>query len=409
MTTICLITSTHVSANPRLRKEAEAFTEAGYQVHVIATDVNERLRRLDQPILSSANWTYSLVRRPNPIIYACLTLVQRVARYVLARGIRRSLRVAIFAHHRLSRRLGRLAVRTGAQIYLAHNLAALPAAAHAAGRNKAKLGFDAEDFHSEELTPEQRDAGDQIARRVIEEQLLKRCAYLTASSPLIAQAYRESYEVHMTSILNVSPIAETPPVSIPVSKDKARSLYWFSQTIGHGRGLEEILNALAEMRHPPELFLQGTLAEGYEQNLGDRARGLGLRDFLHFLAPVPPNQIVRNAAQYQIGLAPEPGSSSNNDLALSNKLFAYLLAGIPVVLSRTPAQLQIAQELGPAAVLVDIHQPLQVAAALESFFADEDHQRLARAEAWRLGQERYNWDTEKHKLLPLLGCISKDN
>ena len=55
----------------------------------------------------------------------------------------------------------------------------------------------------------------------------------------------------------------------------------------------------------------------------------------------------------------------NRDICLTNKAFTYLLAGIPVLLSRTTAQSELAVELGDATELVDIYDTKGVAAALD--------------------------------------------
>lgn len=400
MPTICLVTSTHVSANPRLVKEADVLAEAGYQVHVVAADVNARLRQLDASILAHTRWAYSLVGRPTLPEYALLTLLQRGCRWLLARGLSSSLRLAGIAHFRLTFRLTAAATSVRASAYIGHNLAALPAIADAAAANSSRYAFDAEDFHTEELTQAQRDAGDQIAREIIERRLLPGCVYRTAASPLIAKAYKEKYGLEMTPVLNVFPISESPPRPVPSSDVLPRSLYWFSQTVGPNRGLEEIVQAMALLSQPAKLYLRGNPAAGYRENLVELSRKLGLGgDNIQFLPAAAPQQMATLASCYCLGLAVEPGSSPNNLMALSNKLFIYLLAGIPTLLSRTPSHEQIAHELQDAVILVDLHNPRATALSIGDFLGNTRLQIQARATASKLARERFNWDVEKHGFL----------
>ena len=88
--------------------------------------------------------------------------------------------------------------------------------------------------------------------------------------------------------------------------------------------------------------------------------------------------------------------SENRRLCLTNKIFTYLLAGVPVVLSDTPAQRVLAPDLGGAAALVPLSDPTAIAATLDRLATGLDQ---ARAEALRLGRERYNWEVEKGALL----------
>ncbi|HEX8490311.1 MAG TPA: glycosyltransferase, partial [Chthoniobacterales bacterium] len=271
--------------------------------------------------------------------------------------------------------------------------------AWAARKTSAKLAFDAEDFHTEELTAGQRHPGDQMARSVIEKKFLPQCAYLTASAPLIAEAYRDRYGVTMQPILNVFPKSQAPETPVAVEQTLPRSLYWFSQTIGPARGLEELIACLAHLREPVTLHLRGNVSGSYDERLKRVAAKTGMAARIHLLPPVRPDELAKQAADYQLGLAVEPGSSPNNCMALSNKIFTYLLAGLPVLLSRTPAQENLGAELGEAALLIDLRSPRDAAARIENFLSDPALQQRARDAAWQLARERFNWDIEQLKVL----------
>lgn len=86
-------------------------------------------------------------------------------------------------------------------------------------------------------------------------------------------------------------------------------------------------------------------------------------------------------------------------LGLMNKIFIYLLAGIPVLLSNTPAQRELAAELGDAARVVDLTDPDATAAALDTWASDPDALARAKRKAWRLGQTRFNWGIEQQHFL----------
>ena len=90
-----------------------------------------------------------------------------------------------------------------------------------------------------------------------------------------------------------------------------------------------------------------------------------------------------------------PGTPPNRRIALTNKLFTYLLAGIPVVMSEIPAHRDIAPAMGDAARLYPVDDPAGLAAALDTLLGDPASLASARNAAWRLGQERFNWDVEQ--------------
>ena len=400
---VCLITPGHISNNPQLAKEAETLSSAGYDVTVLACDYSPWGRVVDQGFRAKS-WSIVKPVHFGPLAPVAVRIKQgvrvRVARKMQKFGLRGE-RLALAASHPAGPELARAASRIRADLYIAHYPPALAAAAMAARRNAGVYAFDAEDFHLGD--PPDRPEFDAQRRmtRAIEQKYLPGATYITASSPEIAKVYAESYGIDTpTVLLNVFPRADTPKA--PTDRGCAGaepSLYWFSQTIGPNRGLECALQAIARATSWPNLYLRGQFAAGYEADLDALARSVGCRDRLHFLDPAPPGEMVRLAAQYDLGLASEIGHTPNNERALSNKLFTYLLAGLPTIVSDTPAQAQFAVGKETCLRVYRRGDSAALAAALDYFLLDKDQLAQARHAAFELGRARYNWDVEQRTLL----------
>ena len=108
--------------------------------------------------------------------------------------------------------------------------------------------------------------------------------------------------------------------------------------------------------------------------------------------------MVTLAAEYDLGLSLETDATQSRRLCLTNKIFTYLLAGIPVLMSDTLAQSELAPQLGAAGLLGSLDDPLTMSQALDRL-GDPAVLGESKAVAWRLGRERYNWDYEKKALL----------
>ena len=413
MATICLISPTLLSTNPRLVKEADVLVEAGHDVHVVCGDFLSWAREADAEFEGRGWGSVTKVRfgPGTPLPRRVLQVFrQRMARRALLAGMTHP-RVLAAAWHQVTPDLVRAATSIRADLYVAHYIAALPAAAQAARLHGARYAFDAEDFHLGD--PPDGPAFEPIRRhtRAIESAYLPGAAYVTAASPGIAEAYAGAYGIPLpTVVLNVFPRSQAP--AVPTARGTASpgpSVYWSSQTIGGDRGLECAVRATGLARSRPHLYLRGNPAAGYADRLRALASAAGVGDCIHLLPPERPSQMERLASHYDIGFVGETGATPNHRIALANKLFTYVLAGIPTVASDIPAHQWLAQRLGPAMRLYPVESGEGLASAIDGYLADGGATLAqARAHAYALGQQSLNWDVEKavlvRKVEEVLAC-----
>ncbi len=405
---VCLITPGHVASTPRLVKSADAMAEAGYRVHVIAGAPFPPADRLDAEILSVAKWGYTRVNTRNGAAVFVRKVLRKLARRRLLSSKSTSPELASRVQYAEASHLARSAALVSARLFIGYSLPALYAAATAARIRGCGYGFDIEDFHDAETEQAIADPVERRARFVLQSRLLPACQPLTCAAPLIGEQYRNVYKLDATTILNVFPLSQAPlgpPASKAIAEDNPAIFYWFSQTIGAGRGLENMIKVMGQMRTPAELHLRGFVSAGYSDKLRILEKETGLRRPIRFLEPGSPNEMARLAATSDLGLSIEEGVPLNHDICLPNKIFIYLLAGVPQLLSNTTAQKAIAAELSDAAVLVDMTNTEQTAARLDSFFSNPGQVTKARQSAWNLAKGRYCWDLEKVTLIRLLNGI----
>jgi len=92
----------------------------------------------------------------------------------------------------------------------------------------------------------------------------------------------------------------------------------------------------------------------------------------------------------------------SNFLGDTNKLFEYLMAGLPVAASDLPEIRAVAtQGDPPVGELFDPNSPASIAEAVTRILADPAEYELRRREARRLALERFNWNLEERRLLDL--------
>jgi len=403
---ICLVTPGQPSTNPRLVKEADALDKAGYDVQVVASKYQEWADEADTAF-EDRNWSIHWLHY-GPMASRPRDLWQRVRRraskeLVEIFGARPGLTERAF--HYTIPELTRATRGVPADLYIAHNLAALPAAYRAAQEHNAALGFDAEDFHRGELPDTPENALERRITADLEERYIPRCEYVTAASEGIGMAYADMLDIEPpTTILNVFPWSErehnVPNAALATEvPDGKRSLYWFSQTIGADRGLEDALRALPALPEDVILSLRGQWSPGYEETFRGQAEQLGVADRVRHLDLVPPDELVPRSAQHDVGLALEqPLVSTNRKICVTNKLFTYLLAGVPFVATDTPGQRPLVEDLSEVARL---YAPGEVEA-----FSEHVANLLAASElrekALRAARQRYCWEVEQSTFLQVV-------
>jgi glycosyltransferase involved in cell wall biosynthesis len=387
-------------------KEADALSAAGHEVTVLAALAGPWPRALDEALLASRCWTCRYVggspdREPVRLRLTRLRhgLARRAARWGSLGEI-----LAPWTGGRVLPELLAAARNTRADLYIGHNLEALPAAVEAARATGAAAGYDCEDFLPGMEPPgvgSRRDV-ENVTR--LERAYLPRCDYLTAASPGIAEAYERMYGVRFAAcILNVFPLSLRPAEFRP-SSEGPLTLTWFSQTVGPYRGLEQAIEALALAGRDIRLHLRGTWARGFERRLFALARQAGVSaDRIVYRPPVESaDGVVQLSAAHDVGLALEEPASVNRDVCLTNKLFTYLLAGNAVAMTATVAQRALAAELDEAVFCYEPGDVRTLAALLRRWYDDRSALDRARRLAWEWGAQRYNWDLECARFLAVV-------
>lgn len=397
-----LLTSAHVTNNPRLVKEADLLVSAGAEVRVIAASFDDALAVQDRALAAAHGWrlvevpTGCRTHRSRATVTA---MGQRGAEFAFAHGLRLGT-ISDYAASRNLRALSRAAVTERADVVIGHNLPALPAAARAAHQLGAALGFDCEDLHAEEESDPTRAQAARALATAVERRWLPHCDYLTASSDGIANEITRRYGVlrpHV--ILNVFPLStrgnktglQDRIATIP-------SVYWFSQTIGPDRGVEEAITAVGGLPWPVELHLRGNSSPEYAQTLTTLAQSLGMGGRFALHPPATADEMVPLAMQHDVGLASEQPVSLNRQLCVTNKLFVYMAAGLAIAASDTPGQRQIMEQAGHAGFLFTPGSSDSLRAGLWRLFASPARLAQAKQRSLAAATERFCWEVEAPRL-----------
>jgi len=177
-------------------------------------------------------------------------------------------------------------------------------------------------------------------------------------------------------------------------------LFWFSQTIGPNRGLDDVVNALQLLNKAEfELHLLGDQLPSTIDFITEIINS-GINVKLH--APIPPDQIIPFANQFDIGLALENNVPYNRDICLTNKIFTYMQAGLAVIASDTIAQNDFMNKNPTIGNIYPKGNPKTMANILLRYHENKEQLVITKNESLRLGHEQYNWEIESLKFLDLI-------
>ena len=106
---------------------------------------------------------------------------------------------------------------------------------------------------------------------------------------------------------------------------------------------------------------------------------------IHFHAPILAEDIISDAMQFDIGIALELKDFMNSNLCVSNKTFAYLMAGLAIIGNDTIGQKDIFSHFPDAAAICDLNDVSSLTSAMQYYIENPEQlagaKRLARKAA----------------------------
>jgi glycosyltransferase involved in cell wall biosynthesis len=400
---ICIVTTRHISYNPRVLKEADAFQEAGYKVTVVTVNYQLQPALFDKELMSSRNWTLKTVnfRKEVPsekMVWFRLSLQQKISALLSKFLIRDG--IVSRALNKAYDPLLKMARQTKADLYIVHHPEALRIGWQAAVKYNAKFAFDAEDFHTGMNKSPLSPPDEERQVEYLEKKYLPLCDYITAASAGIARAYASKYDLELPAVvLNVFPKVKLPNVQ---RRSDVVKFYWFSQVIGPNRNIEYLFQAASVIPLPFEIHLRGDFHnEEYKKALEGLVGELKLHAKVFFHQPILSEQIIPDASSYDVGLALELKDFMNSNLCVSNKTFAYLMAGLAVIGNDTEGQKEIFTHFPDASSLCCLDDVSTLTEAMLKYIENPALLERAKKSARSVALNQFNWERESSKVLHL--------
>jgi glycogen synthase len=304
----------------RVHRVAEALSEAGHSVRVVARGPSPKTVAYDAALLPA--YGSPSAQRLQLIIwnFPGSLLSQAAADLYWLPSIRRS--------------AFRSALEFKPELVICNDWSALPIGALLKKQTGCHVIYDAHEFALEEHAHDWKwRLIVQANIREIEARYIRDCDHILVVSEGISDALSDEYQLRErpTVLRNVPNYQPGWPdfLSSPTT-------VLFHGLLRSERGLEELIRALPLWKGDGRLVLRGYGHDEYLGRLRRLAMGLGVGSRLSIEPPESPCALVAAASKAHIGYLALPPVNKHYEYALPNKLFEYLMAGLPIL--ATPRQ-----------------------------------------------------------------------
>ncbi len=266
---------------------------------------------------------------------------------------------------------------------------------------RARLVYDAHELflETEHLLgrPRERAVWEAVERR-----LAPRADAVITVAPAIARELEARYALPRVHVVRNLPRYDARADVRPLVSDRApdRPVLLHQGFLQKGRGLAAMVEAMRFLPAARLVFL----GEGSEEPaLREASRRAGVAERVLFRAPVPLDELPAHTRSADLGLVLYEGRGLNYRYALPNKLFEYIMAGVPVLASDLPEMRAVVEPRGVGRLIAD-PAPEAIARAAGEMLADRAALE-AMAGRCREAARELCWESEEKELVALYAAL----
>jgi glycosyltransferase involved in cell wall biosynthesis len=287
-------------------------------------------------------------------------------------------------------------LRLKIDVFVANDLDTLPANYLASRISRKPLVYDSHEYFTEVPELVNRPWVKAIWTR-IEKILVPKvdAAYTVCES--IAEVYRDKYGVDFKVVRNL-PVRTASVNTHPMTQSHRMSsntpkIILYQGALNLGRGLEDTIKAM-QFIEGAELWLAGD--GDLTQKLKELTISLKLESKVKFLGRLPLQELNEVTRKADLGISLEEDLGLNYRFALPNKLFDYIQAGVPVLVSNLPEMRRVVESF-QIGTYIEFDKRDQLAEVIrEALFNDEKRQVWAKNLS--LAAEVLHWEHEENVL-----------
>jgi glycosyltransferase involved in cell wall biosynthesis len=277
-------------------------------------------------------------------------------------------------------------------VFVANDLDTLPANYLASRIKQKPLVYDSHEYFTE--VPEL--IGRPVVKSIwkgIEKLFVPKvdAAYTVCDS--ISEAYRDLYQVDFKVIRNLPVCSKSDNYEHLAVAQNMPKIILYQGALNMGRGLEAAIRAMLHLEGA-ELWLAGS--GDITDQLKELVEELRLESKVKFLGRLPLHLLQEVTHRADLGISLEEDLGLNYRFALPNKLFDYIQAGVPVLVSNLPEMRKIVEHY-QIGVIAESHQRKELAELIKIALFDQE-KRLAWKQNLQIAAKELCWENEEEIL-----------
>jgi len=287
-----------------------------------------------------------------------------------------------------------------ANFYFAEDIYTLPIVYFFAKKNKAKIFYNSREIYAHLAGLRNKNYVQKIIAK-IESNFIKKVDLVLVTGNMDAEFLTESYSISNLFVLRNLPkyVKEISKINIrkKLNISSSEKIILYQGVLLEGRGIEKLIDIIDKVPNSHLVLIgDGEFRDKFE----NKAKNSVSANRIHFVGAVNHSELLKYTASADIGLAIIENISISYYYALPNKLFEYIMAGIPVLSSNLPQMKKIIDEYN-VGKYVDPEKDEELKATLNEMLQDDDQIERYKINC-RTAARKLNWEEEFNKFKDFL-------
>jgi len=369
---ICDVVLDTIWYDPRVRKQLIQYEKKGYEI--IAVGLMDR--RYDAEKISQLPGKVDIIDYQRGSLQSVPVLNKLIKKIQIFKNVREAI------------------IHTKADLVHANDLTALIPAYYAAKKIGAVLIYDAHEINAENYS-KKRKVLYAFIMRSIEKHLTRKVDLMVSVSHAAADYFAKTYRIPTPLVVTNCAMKENMQCEFQ-EKSPSFEVLNHGQYYG-GRGYDIMVRACPLLADYPDIVLAIRGFGEMEEMLREEASKLEHPEQFLFYDPVDTKDLISYASRSAVGVAITEPVSLNFQLSISNKIFEYAAAGLPVIMSDIPEHRYL-NEKYQFGIVLQRNTPECFTQAAIKLYMDKELYEKCRENALAMSRN-LNWENEFDKLI----------